>query len=312
MDKACLKKGIIIFLMFVLLTSGFNLIQGAKVKENSIDLIDQNNRYCTGCNCAEPIMLFEGFYIAQSFAPSQNKLSKILLLVKKTGSPPTMNLTLNIRETLNGANLLSMDEEITGTEMVFEFEEITVIPGNQYYMVINIDDNSTPANGYGLYKTIYDSYNKGRFWNRVDQAEWAEITKTDLLFVTYWEDYCPDTPIIDGPSVGKAQERYNYKISTDDPEGDEVKYQIDWGDGIISNWFGPYKSGEEVEIEHQWAYEDDYTIQVKARDVYGAESGWTSLEISMSKNKVYFNPFLYFLENHPMLRHILENLFELN
>ena len=291
--------------MFLFVISSFSIIQGFKVEENSIDLIDQNNRYCTGCNCAEPIMLFEGFNIAQSFTPSHNALSKVLFFMTKTGSPPAMKLTFHIRETLDGDNLVSMEKEINGTEMVIDFEDINVISGNLYYMIIMIDDISTPANGYGLYRTIYNSYYRGSFWTKVTQEEWTENTETDILFVTYWKDYCPDEPMIDGPPEGNAQERYGYTISTDDPDGDEVEYQIDWGDGTITNWYGPYASGEEVKREHQWAYEDNYTIRVKARDVYGAESEWTSMEISMPKNRVYFNPFFRFLENHPRLFPIL-------
>jgi hypothetical protein len=308
MDIMYMKKAIIIFLIFVFVTSSFGYIQGFNIEENSIDLIDQNNRYCTGCNCAQTIMLSEGCYIAQSFTPSHNILSKVLFFIDRSGFPPAMKLTLNIRETLDGDNLVSMEKETTGTEMIFDIKDINVISGNLYYIIIMTDDISTSENGYGLYKTIYNSYYRGSFWTKVNQADWTENTESDMLFLTYWKDYCPDDPMIDGPPAGKAQQRYGYTISTDDPDGDEVEYQIDWGDGITTNWYGPYESGEKVEIGHQWAYEDNYTIRVKARDIYGAESEWTSMEISMPKTKSYNNPFLRFLENHPRIFPILRLL----
>ena len=302
---------IILVLISFIITSGFGIIQGLKLEENSIYVIDQNNRYCTGCNCAEPIMLFEGFYIAQSFTPNYNVLSKILILITRTGSPSPMNFTLYLRGSLDGENLISIKKETTGTEMEFDFESINVVAGNQYYMIITIDDISTPANGYGVYKTIYDSYIPGKFFTKVNQAEWKETTRTDLLFVTYWKDYCPDEPTIKGPSEGKAQERYGYIVYTDDPDGHEIKYQIDWGDGIISNWYGPYESDEEVEIAHQWAYENKYLIRVKAKDIYGAESGWSSIEVTMPKTKT-LNFLLYqFLEKHPFIYMVIQKILEI-
>ena len=303
-----MKKTIIIFFMFLFVISSFGFVQGLKVEENSIYVIDQNNRSCIGCNCAETIMLFEGFYIAQSFTPTHNFLSKILFFISRTGSPSTMNFTLNIRETLDGENLLSMEKETTGAEMIFDFEDINVISGNLYYMIITIDGISTPANGYGLYKTIYNSYGRGSFFTKINTAKWTENTETDMLFVTYWKDYSPSIPTVEGPYHGIASNRYEYTFSTTDPEGDDVEYYIEWGDGREFVWTGPYESGEQVIKSHKWTYENNYTIRVKARDIYGAESDWTTMKITMPKNKVFINPLIRFLEKHPFLNNILQKL----
>ncbi len=101
----------------------------------------------------------------------------------------------------------------------------------------------------------------------------------------------------------------SWQKSTTDPNGDQIYYLFDWGDGSNSEWIGPFDSGEQCEASHVWETKGDYEIKVKARDVHGLESEWSdSLPISMPKNKI-INPFERFLENHPhmfpMMRHLL-------
>jgi hypothetical protein len=61
------------------------------MQENTKEIIDQTNGSfgCGGCEGANPMLLTEGYYIAQSFTPSQNVISKIALCLKKSGTPPT-------------------------------------------------------------------------------------------------------------------------------------------------------------------------------------------------------------------------------
>ena len=52
-----------------------------------------------------------------------------------------------------------------------------------------------------------------------------------------------------------------------------------WGDSI-SNWLGPYTSGETVSLKHTWNFVGDYSINVKAKDSEGLESGWSEASLS--------------------------------
>jgi len=73
-----------------------------------------------------------------------------------------------------------------------------------------------------------------------------------------------------------------------------------------------YESGEEIKLSHSWNEQKDYTIRVKAKNEYGSESDWTTLEISMPKNKpCNSTPFLGFLEQHPYMFPLLRQLLEL-
>jgi len=118
----------------------------------------------------------------------------------------------------------------------------------------------------------------------------------------------PDDPNIFGSSIGKPGLDINFSITTNDPENDYVNFSIELGNGIVINWSGPYESGEIVEKGHSCASKDNYTIRAKARGIYGAESDWTELEISMPKTKATNTPFLTFLDNHPHLFPLLRQI----
>jgi hypothetical protein len=95
----------------------------------------------------------------------------------------------------------------------------------------------------------------------------------------------PASPTISGPNRGKAGSIYKYSFITTDPNDDELVYYIDWGDGYIEEWIGPYDSEEEFTLNHRWDEEGLYTIQAKAKDTHGAEGTWGYLEIEMPRQQ---------------------------
>ncbi len=127
------------------------------------------------------------------------------------------------------------------------------------------------------------------------------------------ENNPPETPEIDGPTSGNVGTEYDYTVSTTDPEGDDCYYWIEWcGEGCTSGWMGPYPSGEEQVFSHTWDEQGDFTIKVKAKDTYDAESDWATLEVSMPMNKPFnfnFNLIEWLFERFPnafpILRYVL-------
>jgi hypothetical protein len=105
----------------------------------------------------------------------------------------------------------------------------------------------------------------------------------------------PISPQIKGPLNGKLNIKYDYKFRSIDPTEDQIFYYIDWGDGIINEWLGPYLSGEEIIVSHMWIQKGAYKIRAKAKDPYDAESDWATLEVTFPKNKVR-NQFDYIME----------------
>jgi len=115
----------------------------------------------------------------------------------------------------------------------------------------------------------------------------------------------PDTPT--GETSIQPGETYTYLSSTTDPDGNQVSYLWDWGDGTFSEWLGPYNSGVEIEGSHSWNEKGTYAVRVKAKDSEGFEGEWSdSLSISLSRSR-YLYP--NFLERFPRLSALLDILF---
>jgi len=120
----------------------------------------------------------------------------------------------------------------------------------------------------------------------------------------------PSEPV--GEENGKMNVEYTYTSSTTDPDGDQVYYLWDWGDGNNSGWLGSYNSGITCEAKHTWRVKSSYSIKVKAKDIYGTESPWSDpLAVTMPYTmKPPFQQFLEwlfqcFLNAFPLLPHMM-------
>jgi outer membrane protein assembly factor BamB len=121
----------------------------------------------------------------------------------------------------------------------------------------------------------------------------------------------PTIPTINGPISGKAKQNYNYTIVSTDPEGNNISYYVDWGDGTNTGWIGPYVSGYQLTVNHTWSKQGTYTIKAKAMDNYSAESDWGTLSVTMPlvyeppHLRLFECPFNRFPQAFPILRQIL-------
>lgn len=122
----------------------------------------------------------------------------------------------------------------------------------------------------------------------------------------------PHEPTITGPTSGKAGYAYDYTFDATDPNGDNIYYYIEWRDGEIEDWIGPYPSGEEITLNHTWFEKGTYVIRAKAKDIYGAESEWGTLEVSMPVKQLSINQlFLRFIERFVERFPLLQQIFSL-
>ena len=134
----------------------------------------------------------------------------------------------------------------------------------------------------------------------------------DSFYITSIPSPIPDIPNQpEGPINGLPDTIYNYSTKTIDPDSDQVYYKWDWGDQIISDWDGPYNSGEVVHLSHSWRSRGNYNIKVKARDDDWYESEWSdSLSVSMPKSKSYDQIpriILWLFERFPFLQSYFSN-----
>jgi len=110
----------------------------------------------------------------------------------------------------------------------------------------------------------------------------------------------PQTP--SGPSTCKPNKEGFFTTSTSDPNGDQVYYMWDWGDGTTQVWRGPYPSGQSITTGHTWTSEDSYEVKVRAKDINENEGVWSdpfTLKISTCKPKI------------PGMSQIMESIFDL-
>lgn len=78
-----------------------------------------------------------------------------------------------------------------------------------------------------------------------------------------------------GPLEGKINVEHTYESKAVDVDGDELWYNVDWGDESFSGWFGPFASNETVSFTHVWQKQGSFSIRIKAKDSSGFESEWS-------------------------------------
>jgi hypothetical protein len=201
------------------------------------------------------------------------------------------------------------------------FDGVTSIEGNinEAYMLI-----STPSVSVATYQgddiiAVRDD-GKGRvvFDNTIDRLRNGEtnvLIADNPQYIRNIADWIgndpPNTPEKpSGRTTGRIGVEYTYKTSAVDPDGDQVYYKWDWGDGSFSDWLGPVNSGEEASASHAWS-EGSYNIKVKARDDLELESEWSqSLAVSIPRTRaIYYAYWLRFFDMFPILQRILSCIF---
>ncbi|MBN1281164.1 MAG: cadherin repeat domain-containing protein, partial [Candidatus Thermoplasmatota archaeon] len=94
-----------------------------------------------------------------------------------------------------------------------------------------------------------------------------------------------------GISNGIWHQEYFFSSSTTEPDGDQMFYSFNWGDGTSSGWLGPYTSGQMVTASHIWEELGVFDVKVKARDTWGAGSLWSEpLVVTITDNNAPTTP----------------------
>lgn len=257
----------------------------------------------------------------QSFKPLGDKVTKIKLLLRciYTDAP----LVVSIKENLYGNDIVSkvipaeyFDDCLVWANRFFEidFPDFSVIPNETYYIVCKC--NSDQGYQLGIDNKDRDEY-EGELYTSFEGGPWENMPNRDMIFIVYGEginNVLPDKPEKpSGPTNGEPGITYTFSTSTTDPDGNQLYYKWDWGDGNFSEWFGPFDSGETTYASYSWLQKDNYEIKVKARDIHGVPSGWSdSITLKMLKNKAFnINLFELLFERFPNLFLILKNLLRL-
>lgn len=136
------------------------------------------------------------------------------------------------------------------------------------------------------------------------------IFSSDFPVTVTGTNEAPSIPVVNGPITILPEEEQTYTVSSTDPEGGEVYYLIQWGEGVDQGWFGPYGSGDEVTFSNSWLEKGDYEIKFKAKDIHDVESDWGILDVTVHKSTnidtVFIRIITKLIEVFPSLELIFE------
>jgi hypothetical protein len=137
------------------------------------------------------------------------------------------------------------------------------------------------------------------YWQIIAWDEHGASTKGPIWsFTTSGINHPPTRPEIN-ITKGEKLGEINLTIRSIDPDGDNVLYYIDWGDGFFGDWYGPYSSGENVTITHSYPpLTGLYEGHAMAMDINNATSGWTIFYILILKTRTTsYIRYQFFLEH---------------
>ena len=154
------------------------------------------------------------------------------------------------------------NSEPTGWITSVKPTSFTILPANSQEVNVAVDNSGLSYGTYHAWLLIYS--------NDPDENPY-NIT----VNLTVNTNQPPNKPSVVGTTFGHVGTSYLYSINATDPNNDSIYYYIDWGDGNISGWLGPYSSGEVLNILYNWGSPGTYEVKVKAKDEYGNESEWS-------------------------------------
>lgn len=180
-------------------------------------------------------------------------------------------------------------------------ENITISAPGEYYFVAKSQVDQIYANvlrpdvyGNNPYLRLLKERTNDSYYEELEGSDGVE----KIFGQTWWyssiihvrvtsENEAPNKPGKPSGYVnGTVNVEYTFTTTTIDPDGDQVYYLWDWGDGTQSEWLGPFVSGAQASAQNSWSAKGDYSVKVKARDISGAESAWSDpLPIAMPTSK---------------------------
>jgi len=169
-------------------------------------------------------------------------------------------------------------------------------------------DSTPPLVAANLTTTSYNpgilQVNTTYYWQIVAYNAQQEYNVSPVWNFTAAPDTPPFPPtILGGPTAAGKGILLNFTAVAHDPEADQVYYQWDWGDGNVSEWFGPYAFGEHSIASYRYVQNGSYNVVARAKDIHGEKSSWSAtyhvtiapqIEIAnLKQGYVYFHFFGY-------------------
>jgi hypothetical protein len=205
-----------------------------------------------------------------------------------------------------GVQVISIDSYNDGLWHYIEFIYHSGSDTTDPILELYIDQGFIGSDTDWLCPMNYDQFKKAKIGVKSYESTEYFDGVIDEINIYKKTNQPPNAPTIDGPTTGKVDENYNYTFVTTDPDGDDVKYIIDWGDGD-SDTTNLNPSGTDVLVDHVWIEKGTYTITAKAEDEHFSVSSQTTLTITITKSKTASNTLFYsLLDRFPNLLPFLQ------
>jgi hypothetical protein len=106
----------------------------------------------------------------------------------------------------------------------------------------------------------------------------------------------PSQPMVTGGPGEDGQKlvAYNFQVMSSDPDNNDIRYSISWGDGAPITT-DPVASGVSLTQSHAWSFAGRYTVMVKASDG-STESSPTSVDVLI--NAAYVGEYGYLVDTN--------------
>jgi len=167
-------------------------------------------------------------------------------------------------------NILSIKNNLDNTQQLFSYDDL---------------DRMTSSNEQGGYGDLKYKYDPIGNIMEMDTPEYKQfytygaapgqysLKSIDRI---YLNNRAPNTPSIpSGTASGVSGTAYSYSTSATDPDGNQVKYTFDWGDGTTSVT-NLVNSGTAASMSHTWNAAGTYLVRAMATDSKNATSGWSN------------------------------------
>ncbi len=186
--------------------------------------------------------------------------------------------------------------------------------GHKFWISIWAEGAYPPQSGWGYHKTFLlnpavlgSDYFGFPFWTPGFDIQGFDF---DMAFQLTGPigPFPPTPPYIDGPREGFAGIELCWTFHSDDPNGDDVKYIIDWGDGTTIET--EYNSScTPVELCHTYNKKGVYAIIAYAEDETGLTSNESTFGVVIPRVRSVYHPLiLRLLEQFPILERLINLL----
>lgn len=219
------------------------------------------------------------------------------------GAPsPTCSASMTSAAVPNSPNISGPTTGQTGTTYTYTFNGTDPDSNPVRYGI----DWSTPSDGVADewlpssgYVSSGTSLNSGHSWSTTGIKDIRALTQNNIGNNSPWSpvfnvsissiaaNSAPTAPTISGPTTGQPSTSYGFLFNATDPDGDQIRYGIDWStppNASVDEWVpasGYVNSGLSQGASNSWSTTGIKSVQVLAQDENGNDSSWASHSIDI-------------------------------